>query len=289
MPSKKIAVVSGATSGIGFVTALELAKAGMRVIGMGRDQARIAEKDAEIKRAVPRAQIEWVMADFASLSQVKRAADDIAARIERIDILVNNAGLHLDRRSVTEDGFEATFQVNHLASFVLTLRLLPLLKRSNRAHVIAVSSIGHTMIDDMCWDDLQMEKDFSPFKAYCQSKLANVLFTRELARRYEADGVIASAVHPGMVASRFPLTAGEHTVAYYRAAEASGEALTEEQGADTVVWLAQHPDAALPSGGYFTERKRVDTSAAGANSYSPARLWDISEQLARNYLQSISA
>jgi len=277
-----IAVVTGATSGIGFETALALAEQGFRLIALGRDAERIAAKRAEIDAAAPGATIAWVRADFASMAEVEQAAIQIAALTDRIDVLVNNAGAHLDRRIETVDGLEATFATNHLSSFSLTLRLLPLLKRSERGHVIAVSSIGHTMIEDMCWDDLQLERDFDPLKAYCQSKLANVLFTRELARRLTLSGsnIIASAVHPGLVASRFALSAPPQTLAFYQAAEARGEALTEKEGADTVIWLALNPDAALPSGGYFALRERLDPSAAAQDLEGGLRLWEISERLA---------
>ena len=133
------------------------------------------------------------------------------------------------------------------------------------------------MIEGMCWDDPHMTRDFDAFRAYCQSKLANVLFTRELARRFNGDGLIASAVHPGLVASRFPLTAPPATLAYYNAAAASGEALTSEQGSDTIVWLARNPGAALPSGGYFVERQRCEPSIAAQSDADAARLWELSE------------
>jgi retinol dehydrogenase-12 len=279
MPNGKVAVITGATSGIGFVTARALARQNFRVVALGRDRHRATGKSQEILADVPDAQVDWVIADFSSLAQVRRAAKEIQDLTDRIDVLVNNAGLMLDRRSLTADGLETMFAVNHLAPFLLTGCLLTELKRAERAHVVNVSSIGHTMIDDMHWNDLQMERDFAPLTAYAQSKLGNVLFTREFARRFAGDGIISSAVHPGLVASRFSLTAGAGTIAFYEAARASGEALTEEQGADTVIWLASAPETALPSGGYFSERQRVEPSAAAQNSASAGRLWNLSEQL----------
>lgn len=274
---RPVTVVTGASSGVGYAAAEALARQGQRVIALGRDPQRIADKGAELAEAVPDNPVDWIQADFASLAEVERAAGEIARLTDRIDILVNNAGGHLDRRIVTVDGLEATFAINHLAPFLLTARLAPLLEAADRAQMIAVSSIGHTMIFDMVWDDLMLEHNFDPFTAYCQSKLANVLFAREFARRNP--GMISSAVHPGMVASRFALSAGPQVVAHYRAAEKQGQTVSEEEGADTIVWLAIDPAQALPSGGYFAERQRVEPSAAAQSNESLQRLWAISESL----------
>jgi len=277
---RPVTVVTGASSGIGFAAARGLAQAGHRVIALGRDPERIAEKKAELAKAAPADAVDWVQADFASMADVDKAAAAIAGLTDHIDILVNNAGGLLDRRIATPDGLEATFAINHLAPFLLTARLMPQIEAAKQAHVIAVSSIGHTMIDDMVWDDLQLEDDFDAFKAYAQSKLANVLFTRELARRTAGKGIIASAVHPGMVTSRFPLSGGAQVIEGYRQAEQAGHTVSEEQGADTIMWLATDAGNALPSGGYFADRSRVDPSAAAQDATSATRLWEISEQLA---------
>jgi len=277
-------VVTGATSGIGYVTALELAKAGKRVIALGRSAEKIAARDAEIRAAAPGASLEWVQADFASLRQVAEASRQIAAMADPIDVLVNNAGNQLDRRIMTGDGFEMTWQVNHLAPFLMTAILLPSVLRAERPQVITTSSIGHTMIDDMIWDDLQVAQDFTPLRAYCQSKLANVLFTRELARRNANTALVASAVHPGLVISDFAAKGGQHMQDYYRGAEERGESFTSEEGADTIIWLARDADAGRPSGGYFFQRQRLDPSAAAADPASAERLWNISEQQVRDYL-----
>jgi len=275
---RQVAVVTGATSGIGLETARALAREGMRIIALGRDDTRIANAAKDLETEGLTAQ--WVKADLSSIAQTHAAAAKIADITDRIDILVNNAGGLLDTRHVTADGLEAMFQVNHLAPYILTLDLLPQLKRSSAPHVITVSSIGHSMIDDLHWDDLQMEISFLPIAAYAQSKLANILFTRELAARHKADGIVASAVHPGLVASRFPESAGVETQTYYAAAEKGGEALTSAQGADTIVWLAMDRDRALPSGGYFHVRERVEPSAAAQSEEGAKRLWDISARLA---------
>lgn len=276
--ARKTVVVTGATSGIGEASAAELLRGGHRVIALGRNDEKIAATAAKLAPLSPAASVEWVRADFASLAQVARAAREIAAKAEVIDVLINNAGNHLNARSVTEDGFEATWQVNHLAPFLMTNLLLPNVLRSTRPKVITLSSVGHEMIQDIVWDDLQGERDFSAFAAYCQSKLANVLFTRELAQRNAATALVASAVHPGMVASDFPNKGTADMVSYYRDAEARGEAISPERGADTVVWLANNDAAGQASGGYFYERERIEPSGAARNAASASRLWTISEQ-----------
>jgi len=280
----QIAVVTGATAGIGLVTARDLVCAGMRVVALGRNRAKIEAADASIRRAVMNPDLDWICADFASLAQVRRACDEIAERCDRIDVLINNAGNQLVDREITEEGYEMTYQVNHLAPFLMTARLLPDLLRAERPQVITLSSVGHSMIDDMAWDDLQMEHDFSAFKAYAQSKLANVLFTRELARRTAASGMIASAVHPGLVASDFPNKGDKQVRDYYRDALARGEALTPDAGADTVVWLARDVANATPSGGYFYQRQRIETSAAASDPAAAKRLWAISKAQTESFL-----
>src|SRR4051812_46487026 len=199
----QVAVVTGATSGIGFETALALSQTGMRVLALGRNDERIAQSRERVAALAPDSRVDWINANFASLRQVARSTRQILQMTDRVDILVNNAGNQLDRRIMTGDGFEMIWQVNHLAPFLMTQLLLPSLRVSDGGRVVTVSSVGHTMISDMIWADLQGDEDYSPFTAYCQSKLANVLFTRELARQTEATSLVASAVHPGLVASDF--------------------------------------------------------------------------------------
>lgn len=278
MQQDRIAVVTGATTGIGFATACGLADEGFRLITLGSDRERIAAARARL--AERGATADWIEADLSSIAETRRAAAGIAALTARIDVLVNNAGALFDGRYATVDGLERTFALNHLAPFLLTELLTPQLAASDQPHVIAVSSIGHTMTPDMRWDDLQMESDFTAHEAYFQSKLANVLFTRELPRRSSIAGLRTSAVQPGMVGSNFASRANADTRKRYADAIADGTALTNEQGADTVVWLALNPDAALPPGGYFERRARIDPSPAAQSAEGAARLWEISEHLA---------
>ena len=277
MSQDRIAVVTGATTGIGFAAACGLAEHGFQLIALGANRERIAT--AKERLADLGARADWIDADLSLQRETRRGAAEIAALTDRIDVLVNNAGALFDGRYVTVEGLERTFAVNHLAPFLLTHLLTPQLAASDRPHVIAVSSIGHTMIPDMRWDDLQLKRDFTAHQAYFQSKLANVLFTRELAHRNGIEGLIASAVHPGMVGSNFPDNADPGTQKHYAEAVANGSALTNEQGADTVIWLASNPDEALPSGGYFFERRRIDPSPAAQSDAGAARLWNISSSL----------
>ena len=276
----KVAVVTGASSGIGKATAFQLARLGFTVIAMGRNPARSLDAVADIRRELPNARIWPVIADLASLAQTRRAAAEIAGITGRVDVLVNNAGAMIEKRLVTEDGLEATFAGNHLGPFLLTNLLLPQLCAAPAARIINVSSIGHTMIPDIAWDDLQMVQEYNAMRAYAQSKLANILFTRALSGRLASAGIMVNAMHPGMIASRFALSAGEQVRLAYHEAEAAGHTVSEDAGADTIIWLAAAPEAAVETGGYFVGRTRSETSAAAANDDSAGRLWEISSRLA---------
>lgn len=272
-----IAVLSGATSGIGFEVAKGLAQAGFRLIAMGRDDERIAATGEELSQITD--DISWVKADFSSLEETRRAAREIASLTDRIDVLLNNAGIMLDKRYVSAEGYEKMFAVNHLAPFLLTNLLIPQLLKSDAPHVISVSSNGHAMVPDMAWDDIQLTGEYSTITAYNQSKLANALFARELAKRFEKHGLVASAVNPGFVDSRFILNTDAYMHDYIERGIAAGKTLTCEQGADTIIWLATDRDRALPSGGYFEKRERIDPSPAAQNDENAKRLWDLSAEL----------
>jgi len=274
---QRIAVVTGASSGVGYETALSLARAGWRVVALGRNEARMARSAAAIAEAAPEATVDWIRADLSVIAEMREAARAIAAKTDRIDVLINNAGQILGERFETPDGLEQTFAGNVLAPFLMTGELLPQLHASARPHVITTASIGHSYIDDMVWDDLQLENGFSGGRAYLQSKLANILFARELAARHPE--LVSSSIHPGNVDSNFVDTADQHTKAYFEEATKKGELVTPAQGADTLVWLAQDIARALPSGGYFSERERIDPSPAACNAASAERLWTICEDL----------
>lgn len=272
----KTAIVTGASAGIGAVVARELARQGWRVIAMGRNPDRAEASLAAIRKAVPDAHIEMVLADLSSMAEVVRAARDIAARTDRIDLLVNNAGGTPAMRRTTVDGLEETFAANHLGMFLLTRELLPLIRAAGPdAQIINTSSVAHKFVKAMQWDDLQLEKKFDVGQAYSQSKLANILFTRELARRVAGDGIRINAVHPGLVASNFS-THGNALIKliYFLARPFS---LSSEQGADTILWLAGRDDQG--TGGYFVKRRPGSLSDAAQDDAAATRLWQVSEEL----------
>ena len=194
----KVCLVTGATAGIGLVTALELARQGARVIGVGRSPERCAEAARQIREQTGTSAVEFLVADLSSQAEVRRLANQVKAATGRLDVLVNNAGLIRLEREVTVDGLEMTFALNHLAYFLLTNLLLDTVKASTPARIVSVASAAHQGCK-MNFDDLQGETKYSPWRAYQQSKLANILFTRELARRLEGTGVTANALHPGYV------------------------------------------------------------------------------------------
>lgn len=201
----KTVVVTGATQGIGLVTARELAvaKAGARVIFTARDAVRGQEVKDEIQRSAGHDRVEMVLIDFADQASIRAGADEIKRRTSRIDVLINNAGAIYQVRKTTAEGHEFTFAVNHLGYFLLTnLFLLDVIKRSAPARIVSVSSDAHRFAD-VDFDDIMGERGWTPMKSYGQSKLCNILFTRELARRLQGTGVTANCLHPGVIASGF--------------------------------------------------------------------------------------
>ena len=276
------AVVTGASAGIGKATAVALARMGWRVIGVGRDPERSAAAEAEIRAAAAsRARVDFVRADFTLMSEVLRAAREIATLTSSIEALIHNAGGVRDRLVVTAEGTEATFAANHLAPFLLTRELLPVLRATARSRppgtvrVIAVSSSGHAFCPGMNWDDLNLLQDFSTAAAYCQAKLANLLFTRELARRAAADGIIAQCMHPGVVDSNFMAHADEVMRRYMR----TQEPVPPEHPARTLVFLATSPEAGRDGGRYFHDGQEVAPAPQALDAAAARRLWEASEAL----------
>jgi NAD(P)-dependent dehydrogenase (short-subunit alcohol dehydrogenase family) len=280
----RVAVVTGASSGIGKEAAKALAAAGWRVIALGRDPQRSAAAEAEIRAAAaPGAQVEMILADLSLMADAARAAKEIAARTDRIDALLNNAGGPAAGRVVTPEGNEATFAGNHLGPFLLTTRLLPQIKAAaadqpaGAVRVLNVSSSGHLGSPGFDWADLQLLENFQTGQAYMNAKLANVLFTRELARRLAADGVVVHAMHPGIVNSNFASHGDAAMQTYLKAKE--DVAFTPEQGADTLIWLATADEPGQSTGGYFHQRKPDVVSPQGQDDDAAARLWRESEAL----------
>ena len=278
---RRVALVTGASSGIGKSTAIKLAALGWQVIGVGRDPQRSAAAEAEIAAAARAGGFTMLRADFTLMAEVKRVADQVASRTERLDVLVNNAGGVRDRQYITAEGTEATFAANHLAPFLLTRELMPLLKASaatrppGTTRVIAVSSTAHRMAEGLDWDDLQSLGDVQPTFAYGRAKLANILFTRELARRAEPDGIVAQVMHPGRVASNFAAHGDEGMRAYM----ASADTVPPDEPAETLTWLATEPEGGHPGGRYFHQKAEETPAAAAQDDAAASRLWTESETL----------
>ena len=268
----KVCVVTGATSGIGKATAAALAGLGAQVVLVGRDRARAEATAAELGRAGAPPTLE--IADFTSMGQVRELAGRLEA-LEHIDVLVNNAGLVAGQRRTTADGFDEVFAVNHLAPFLLTNLLLGKLTAA-AARVITVTSDAHAAAR-LDLDDPHLERGWDSWRAYANSKLANILFTRELARRLEGTGATANCAHPGVVRTgfgreaRLPLRLGLMIARPFL--------LSPERGAATIVYLATSPEVATATGGYYVKKQRREPSAAARDDDAARRLWQLSEEL----------
>ncbi len=271
----KICLVTGSSSGIGLVTARELARQGATVVMLCRNTARGEAAQAEIKAATGQ-QVDLIVADLAVLSDVRHAADVFKQRYEQIHVLINNAGGINATRKLTPDGLEATFVTNYLAPFLLTMQLVDLLKASSPARVINVSSLAHQNAS-INFDDLQGEKRFSSWQAYSQAKLALIFFTYELADRLKETGVTVNALHPGVIASRFseglstPLRLGWRLFTPFLS--------NVEKGARTTIYLATSPDVAGVTGKYFSASKEKASSPLSYDETIRRHLWEVGEEL----------
>jgi len=273
----KRVVITGATAGIGLAAAVELARRGadLAIVARSEDRARAAAD--HIAAASPHGRApDVLMADLASQRAVRQLAQELIDRYPRIEVLANNAGAVNTKRRVTEDGIELTWAVNHLAPFLLTTLLLERLRESAPARVVTTASDAH-MGASIPFDDFAAGRDEgSGFRRYGQTKLANILFTQELARRLEGTGVTTNCYHPGFVASEFNRNNG----ARMRLAMSLARpfARSNERGADTLVWLADSPAVSDQSGWYFVDRRLGKPSAAALDQEAAARLWDLSER-----------
>ena len=282
----KVCLVTGATSGIGRATAHSLAARGARVVIVGRSPEKTAAVVAAIQQATGNQAVEGLLADLSSQRQVRALAAQVRqdGRYPQIDVLVNNAGGVFAARQETEDGLEMTFAVNHLAYFLLTNLLLDNVQAAARAHgearIVNVSSRAHQRVPGLDFDDLQSKRHYQMFPVYGASKLANLLFNSELARRLAETGsrVTTNAMHPGLVHTGF----GSNNRRWYmRLAYVflNRVGRTPEQGADTVIYLATAPELAGVTGQYFYERQPLAPSAAARYPEAARRLWQVSEQL----------
>jgi retinol dehydrogenase 12 len=273
-------VVTGANSGIGLETAVALAGGGARVLATGRDPERLASAVEEIRRRATTDQVEGVVFDLGEMASVRAGAADLLDRAPRLDVLVNNAGLVLSQRRETADGLEATFAVNHLGPFLLTNLLVDRLRASAPARVVTVASTAHTSArNGLRWDDLQTRGRYQGMQVYARSKLANILFSRELARRLAGSGVTANCLHPGTVATGFARDGDASGVLAFGVKLIKPFVLTPARGAQTSIYLAASPEVADVSGEYFVKCRARTPSRAARDDEAARRLWDVSEEL----------
>lgn len=273
----KFCVVTGGTDGIGLVTATTLAERGARVLIVGRNPEKGASAAARIQQATGADSVEFLRADLSSQLEIRELAENIRTRTDSIDVLVNNAGAVFLKRQESIDGFEMTFALNQLGYFLLTCLVRDLLENGAPARIVNVSSDLHKG-PQLDFDALDSRTSYSGFKAYQKSKLANLLFTRELAKRLAGTGVTANAVHPGYVNSNF----GNNNAGIMKPLMRVSATLfgrTPEKGAQTSIYTATSPEVEGLSGKYFRDCKETMPSAEAMDDLAAARLWDICEQM----------
>jgi len=266
----KVCVITGATSGLGLEAAERLAKLGARLVLVGRDRARGDAAVRRLQQAVPGVAVRIHYADLSLMSEMKRVATEIRDAEPRIDVLINNAGAMFASRHVTEEGLELTFALNHMAYFIVTNILLDRLRAAAPSRIVCTASIAHRG-QDLDFADLQSSRNYGAMKVYGRTKLANILFTRELARRLTGTGVTANCLHPGFVATRFGSGNGLLTRIGVRIAMLG--AIRVEKGAETIVYLASSPEVANASGGYYQKSQLTQPSAQARSAESALRLW----------------
>lgn len=273
----KTVVITGGTSGIGQVAAEQLARKGARIVLVARDPARGEVTLKRLRGLAPDAAHGIHYGNLSEIAEMKRLGAEIAAAEPRIDVLVNNAGALFNTRKLTGDGLEYTFATNHVAYFVLTELLLPSLKAAGgEARIVSTASDAHKGAR-LYFDDLQSAESFSGFGAYGRSKLCNILWTRELARRIEGTGVTANCLHPGFVATRFGDQSGGLLAPAVRIAK--NFAISPEKGAETIIYLASSPEAAGANGGYFYKCRPATPTREAQDDASAKRLWDVTAKL----------
>ncbi len=274
----KTVVATGATSGIGEAAVLALAAMGARIVFVARDEGRAKSTMRKLQAKAPGLEHRAHLADLSSMAEARGVGAAIVASEPRIDALINNAGAMFSERRVTPEGLELTFALNHMAYFVLTEALRERLVASAPARIVSTASTAHQGAS-LDFDDLQSAKGYSGFKAYGRSKLANILFTRELARRLARTGVTATCLHPGVVATRFGDSSGGWVSRLMPLVRPFF--LAPEKGADTIVYLASSPEVEKTSGEYFVKRKITEPSVAARDDAAAKKLWEASEKLAQ--------
>lgn len=276
--STKRAIITGGTSGIGKVTVLELAKQGVHIVLPARDLSKAEQVKQEVLNAIPAAQIDIYYCDFMKLQTVKEFAENIKKSYQQIDILVNNAGIWFTEFQLTEDGYEATWQVNHLAPFLLTNLLMEMIVATAPARIVNTSSAAH-MMGKIDFSDLQCQKKYTLTKAYAQSKLANLLFTKQLSVILKDKQVTANCLHPGVVK-----TALFNHMNSFMQMLINWFLITPEKGARTTIYLATSDKVSTISGEYFSKCKVASTAPAGRDMAVAQKLWEVSIDQVKKFL-----
>jgi len=274
--NNKLCVITGANSGIGFETAKALAKKGAYIVMVCRNEDKAIEAKNEILNSVDDAGVAIVLCDFSSQKEIREAAEEIASRYKKIDLLINNHGFIASERWETVDGLEGTFAVNHIGYFLFTSLLLENIKAAKNARIINVSSDAHRA-GEFNPENLQLKENFSAMKAYGNSKLFNILFTKELAERLKETNVTANCLHPGVISSNFGQS-GEWWVSLFY--KVFGVFMTSnKEGAETTVYLASSDEVENVNGAYFKNKKAVAPRKQAQDMEAAKQLWEISEEL----------
>ena len=276
----KIVMVTGATNGIGLESAKALAGMGATIVGVGRNPQKCADAAAQITRTTGNAKVEFLVADLSVQAQVRQVAGTFQQKYDRLDVLLNNAGGYFAKREESAAGLEQTWALNHLNYFLLTDLLLDRLQVAPAARVVNVSSMAHSGARRINFEDVEFKSGYSGWAAYSHSKLANVMFTYELARRLQGSTVTANVLHPGFVATGF----GHNNGGVLRSGMVALQKLIAkkpEQGAATSVYLASSPEVAGVTGKYFDNCKAKRSSGASYDVAAQQRLWELSAQMVR--------
>ena len=274
----KVCVVTGSNSGLGKEAALEIAKKGAKIVMVCRSEEKGLAAKLEIIEKSGNQNVDLIIGDFSSQMDIRRIADLIKSNYPVIDVLVNNAGAINDKRSVTVDGLESTFATNHLGYFLFTNLLLDNLKAAPKARIVSVASEAERFCK-LDFNDLQSENDYTSWKAYSLSKLANILFTFELAKRLKGTNITVNCMHPGVVNTGF----GKDITGIWRLFSPIMGIFfrNPEKGAETIVWLATSQDVEAVNGQYFKDKKPIKAQAVAYSEEAQSRLWNISSELVK--------
>ncbi|MEM9952604.1 MAG: SDR family oxidoreductase [Chloroflexota bacterium] len=285
----KVVIVTGATNGIGEVTALELAQQGATVVAVSRSEEKLQNTVKRIIAKTGNENVSYIQADLSSLEQIVGVADEFLNRFNRLDVLVNNAGGYFSDRRETVDGNEMTLALNHLNYFLLTNRLMDVLKQTaseqGEARIVNVSSMAHNGAN-INFDDIQAT-NYSGFRRYGESKLMNVMFTYALDRRLEGTNVTTNVLHPGFVNTGFGMN-NKGLVTKFLSILQNIMAVSPEKGAETNIYLASSPEVKSISGKYWVDKKQKNSNDASHNIANQDRLWQVSEELVAEYLPVIA-